>query len=307
MAQWEKFDHIFSFNKKYSYDSKTVDQIISNRRSLEGQLFADRLLGLLGIKGVTKVYPPKSNADLRSLVDHIVASELDIHHKQALIYYLLKDCRNALSAAADFASSCHLPEKYRLFIEGLWHMDRLDFRAAISYLAEPSLIPTFPDEILYALTLSKLPKHDDNLAITYYLAAAPPLATEKVQRAYFETLCRSNVTEAFYFSRRYDDLHRQAFFGQLVEFVLKTPAGQNRSRRAMELVGLPLDQDEAEWFEGTLLRGKASSLPGAKDTVMMRRLAIGQMGGLAPELESMGGKKVDGLNWDDLRESMRGV
>lgn len=51
MAQWEKFDHIFNFNKKYSYDSKTVDQIISNRRSLEGQLFADRLLGLLGIKG----------------------------------------------------------------------------------------------------------------------------------------------------------------------------------------------------------------------------------------------------------------
>lgn len=178
---------------------------------------------------------------------------------------------------------------------------------AVSYLAEPSLIPTFPDEILYALTLSKLPKHDDHLAITYYLAAAPPLATEKVQRAYFETLCRSNVTEAFYFSRRYDDLHRQAFFGQLVEFVLKTPAGQNRSWRAMELVGLPLDEDETEWFENTLLRGKASSLPGAKDTVMMRRLAIGQMGGLAPELESMGGKKVDGLNWDDLRQSMRGA
>lgn len=77
---------------------------------------------------VTKVYPPKSNADLRSLVDHIVASELDIHHKQALIYYLLKDCRNALGAAEDFASSCYLPEKYRLFIEGLWHMDHLDFR-----------------------------------------------------------------------------------------------------------------------------------------------------------------------------------
>jgi len=183
----------------------------------------------------------------------------------------------------------------------------LGSQSAISYLAEPSLIPTFPDEILYALTLTKLPKHDDNLTITYYLAAAPPLATEKVQRAYFETLCRSNVTEAFYFSRRYDDNNRQGLFGQLVEFVLKTPAGQHRSRRAMDLVGLPLDEDEAQWFEETLLRGNASSLPGAKDTVMMRRLAIGQMDGLAPELESMGGKKIDGLNWDDLRESMQGV
>jgi hypothetical protein len=180
-------------------------------------------------------------------------------------------------------------------------------QGAISYLAEPSLVPTFPDEILYALTLSQLPKHDDNLAITYYLAAAPPLATAKVQRAYFETLCRSSVTEAFYFTRKYDEHHRHAYFEQLLEFILRTPAGQCRSRRAMDLVGLPLDEDEAVWFEETLLRGKASSLPGAKDTVMMRRLAIGQMGGLAPELESMGGKKVDGLNWDDLRESMRGV
>lgn len=51
MAQWEDFSHIFSFNKKYSYDTKVVDQIISNRKALENQLFADRLLGLAGIKG----------------------------------------------------------------------------------------------------------------------------------------------------------------------------------------------------------------------------------------------------------------
>jgi hypothetical protein len=51
MAQWEDFSHIFSFNKKYSYDVKVVDQIISNRKALENQLFADRLLGLAGITG----------------------------------------------------------------------------------------------------------------------------------------------------------------------------------------------------------------------------------------------------------------
>lgn len=77
---------------------------------------------------VTKLYPPKTNADLRSLFDHIVSSELDIHHKQALIYYILRDCRSAPDAATQFASTCHLPEKYRLFIEGLWNMDRLEFR-----------------------------------------------------------------------------------------------------------------------------------------------------------------------------------
>ncbi|KAJ5198014.1 uncharacterized protein N7498_007131 [Penicillium cinerascens] len=305
MALWEDFDHIFSFNKKYHYDAKVIDQIVHNRKALENCLFADRLLGLLGIKGVTKVYPPKTNADLRSLFNHIVSSELDIHHKQALIYYILKDCRSAPDAADQFAQTCHLPQKYQLFIDGLWNMDRLEFRRALDYLADPSLIPTFPDEILYALTLSQLPKHDDSLAIAYYLTAAPPLATEKVQRAFFEVMCRSNVTEAFYFTRKYDEFHRRSFFEQLIEFVHKSGAGQTRSKRAMELVGLPLDEDEECWFEECLLQGNASSLPGAKDTVMMRRLAIGQMDGLGAELESLGGKKVDGLNWDDLRESMR--
>lgn len=113
------------------------------------------------------------------------------------------------------------------------------------------------------------------------------------------------MTEAFYFTRKYDEHHRHKFFEQLVGFVHKTGAGQTRSRRAMELVGLPLDEIEEEWFEETLLRGSASSFPGARDTVMMRRLAAGRLDGLGTELESLGGKKVDGLNWDDLRQSMR--
>lgn len=73
----------------------------------------------------------------------------------------------------------------------------------------------------------------------------------------------------------------------------------------MELVGLPLDNDEEVWFEEALLHGHASSFPGAKDTLMMRRLATGKMDELGPELQSLGGKRVDGLNWDDLRGSMR--
>lgn len=77
---------------------------------------------------MTKIYPPKSNADLRTLVQHITSSPLDIHHKQALIYYVLKDCRAAGDVAAQFARKCHLPEKYRLFIEGLWSLDRLELK-----------------------------------------------------------------------------------------------------------------------------------------------------------------------------------
>ena len=185
------------------------------------------------------------------------------------------------------------------------YLTKVRQQRAIEYLAEPSLIPTFPDEILYALTLSKLPKHESSLAIAYYHIAAPPLATEKVRKAFFETLCRSNLTEAFYFTRKCDGIHRRGYFIQLVTFVHSTPAGQTRSKRAMELVVLPLDKDEDAWFEETLLHGSASTFPGAKDTLLMRRLATGQMTGLPGELESLSGKKVDGLNWVDFRESMR--
>ena len=50
MAPWEDFDTIFYFNKNFAYDDKIIDQILSNRRALENQLFADRLFGLLGVQ-----------------------------------------------------------------------------------------------------------------------------------------------------------------------------------------------------------------------------------------------------------------
>ncbi|OJJ48686.1 hypothetical protein ASPZODRAFT_130795 [Penicilliopsis zonata CBS 506.65] len=305
MAPWEDFDSIFRFNKNFVYDGKIIEQILSNRRALENQLFVDRLLGLLGVKSVTKLYPPRSNADLRSLVQNIVSSSFPSHQKQAVIYYILKDCRAANDAAAQFANKCRLPEKYRLFIDGLWHLDKLEFRRALENLTEPSLIPTFPDEILYVLSLSQLPKHDDSLVLAYYLSASPPLASEKVRNAFFDTLCRSSISEAFYFTRSHGEAHRRSYLERLILFVHKTGGGPTRSRRAMELINLPLDSKEEQWFEEVLLHGNAKTLQGAKDTVIMRRLATGKMQELTTELESLGGKRIDGLNWDDLKQSMR--
>ncbi|KAF9891741.1 hypothetical protein FE257_003222 [Aspergillus nanangensis] len=306
MAPWDDFDTIFHFNKNFAYDGKLIEQILSNRRALENQLFADRLLGFAGVKGVTKLYPPRSNADLRTLVTQVVSSELDIHHKQALIYYILKDCRTAGDAASQFSRRCHLPEKYRLFIEGLWNLDRLEFRRAVEYLTEPSIIPTFPDEILYVLILPYLPKHDDSLVMAYYLTASPPLATEKVQKAFYATLCRASITEAFYFTRNHEESLRSRYLSQLIEFVHMTEAGPLRGQRAMELIGLPFDDQEEEWFEHTLLDGSAKPLHGAKDTVMMRRLAAGKLGNLSANLESLGGTKIDGsFSKDDVNTETR--
>ncbi|KAH8703240.1 nuclear pore complex assembly-domain-containing protein [Talaromyces proteolyticus] len=304
MASWESFEFTFQFEPNYAHDKKTLDRITANRRSLQNQLFIDRLLKLMGVKSVQEAYPPKTNHALRDLYEKVLASSFPDHQKQAVIYYLLRDCRGSNEALIQLTRECHLPEKYQLFIDGLWHLDRLEFRRALEYLTEPSLIPTFPDEILSVLTQQNLPKHDDSLAIAYYLTVSPPLASEKVQQSYFETLCRANITESFYFARKYDHDRRRQFLEQLVVFVHKTPAGQLRGSRAMELINLPFDELEESWFEECLLNGRAAALSGAKDTVLMRRLASGKMQDLPPSVESLGGRKIDGINWDDLRQSV---
>lgn len=137
--------------------------------------------------------------------------------------------------------------------------------------------------------------------MTYYLTVSPPLNSEKVRRSFFDILCRASVTESFYFSRKHGDNARREFFEQLVWSVLKSEAGKPRAERALELVGLPLDEEEESWLEDFLLTGKGSTLPGAKDTVLMRRLATGRSQNLPSEVESLSGRKVDGINWDDLR------
>ena len=45
-------------------------------------------------------------------------------------------------------------------------------------------------------------------------------------------------------------------------------------------------------------------LQGAKDTAMMRRVATGRLDNLGDELEALGGRRVEGLNWDDLKHNL---
>jgi hypothetical protein len=147
MSLWEEFDQTFHFNKDFAYDAKIADQIVANRRALDNQLFVDRLLSLLGVNAgsyfsapkwieaqsthnnpVQRLYPSRSNSDLRNLYKQIVSSHAPSHHKQAIVYYILKDCRVGSDASMLFARKCHLPEKYKLFIDGLWQLDRLELR-----------------------------------------------------------------------------------------------------------------------------------------------------------------------------------
>ncbi|WEW60128.1 hypothetical protein PRK78_005613 [Emydomyces testavorans] len=167
---------------------------------------------------------------------------------------------------------------------------RNNFQRALEYLTEPSLIPTFPDEILYVL--STVPKQDHSLAVAYYIAVSPPLASREVLEAYFAVLCRTGITTAFYFTRKQPDETRRELLNQLIFSVLSTKSGETRAENAMSLVNLPFNDTEVMWFEECLLSGKAKHLPGAADTAMMRRVAMGRLDNLG-KLESLGGRKIE--------------
>ena len=49
MDELDQFDSVFGSDPSLAYNNQTVDHILRNRRSLENELFFDRLLNALGV------------------------------------------------------------------------------------------------------------------------------------------------------------------------------------------------------------------------------------------------------------------
>jgi hypothetical protein len=118
-------------------------------------------------------------------------------------------------------------------------------------------------------------------------------------------MCTASLTEAFYFSRSQGPSRHQQLFDQLIHSVLASHAGDARGSRALELIALPLSEEEETWFEEYLVEGKGQALPGARDTVMMRKVATGRIGEAVEFGRKMTGRKFDGVNWASLREGLQ--
>lgn len=77
-----------------------------------------------------KLYPPKTNGELRNLHKAVVESAGEDHHKLSVIFYILLDF-DAPTGRRDYSTaferSSFLPEKYQIYMKGLWHMDQLEF------------------------------------------------------------------------------------------------------------------------------------------------------------------------------------
>jgi Nuclear pore complex assembly len=248
------------------------------------------------------LYPPKTNQDLRKLFETVVNATPADHQKQALVYYILKDCKPIADYAENFARRVWLPRKYKLLISGLHLLDHSQPKQALELLTDPSLTPTFPDEILY--TLLQNPKLDNSLAIAYYFTVSPPLEDAKTLDAYFSLLCKTSIVQAYHFSQMRAKPERKRLFEQLVLAAL-SPAGDNRASRALNLISLPFVDEEAAWFEDFLLEGNGASLLGAKDSVVMRRIAIGKDYTDIQALHRFRGQKIDGVNWGDITANLQ--
>lgn len=122
---------------------------------------------------------------------------------------------------------------------------------------------------------------------------------------FFQVLCRSSITEAFYFSREQSEFTHRHLFEKLIDFVLGNSSGNSQGKRSVELISLPFDDVENLWFDEYLEEGKGRKLPGANDTIIMRGLAKGDPTFLVDHAQSVNGRKVDGVNWATFRESLK--
>ncbi|OCK86188.1 hypothetical protein K432DRAFT_341784 [Lepidopterella palustris CBS 459.81] len=304
MIDITEFNQVFTIPPDHGYGERLYNEISRNRRILE-KLFFDRLVEVLKVN-TANLYPPRTMQDLRDLHYRIVDSEIALHNKHCLLFYLLKDLspstHTETELAAAFAHAVHLPAKLWTFLEGLWALDRLQFQTATDYLTHPSLIPTFPDDILDTL-LKHAKEEDARLALAYYHTVSPPLKSVEVRDRFFKYLADINVTEAFYWARARSGEEHRHLLELLIQQTLHSFAGEKRAARGVELVDLPLSEEEEEWFEAYLIEGRGRLLHGARDTVMMRRIATGRLKEAVRD-GGVKGRKYDDVSWEVVKDGI---
>jgi hypothetical protein len=125
---------------------------------------------------------------------------------------------------------------------------------------------------------------------------------------YFSYLCGLSLASALTFLRAQSPTQHSLLLQTLINSALTGHPGAQRATRGVELLELPLTEEEESWFEQYLLEGEGAKLHGARDTVMMRRIALGRVGEAEEVGRQLSGRKVDDVSWDDVKVGLkRGV
>jgi len=321
MLDVEDLDAVF---QGLHYSDGLVQQIQEYQHALGGRTFFERLLELLRITG-KKIYPPKNAQQLQELHTRIVSANTTLHNKHCLIFYLLKDLsplqHSDTELSEAFARDVHLEKRFETFIKGLWALDRMEFATAVGHLTDPSIIPTFPDEIMHTLLKGRDRLHgmgmqkrgeDDILPLAYYNCVKPPLEKDKIRDEFAQYLAGRNVTETYWWIHTRPEYEHKALLELLIEQTLERNAWSNspddddypRSEKAVELVSLPFTEAEEEHIERFLTEGKGRTYQGAQDTVLIRRIATGRLTRALGET-NLRGRRITGLNWETLKDGVK--
>lgn len=169
---------------------------------------------------------------------------------------------------------------------------------ALEHVTHPSLIPDFADEIL--ITFAKhCPPGDHSLPLSYYHTVQPILKSQEAIELLFDAMAQTSVTEALIYSRSHPESAREQLLQRLIASVLDSKPSEETANRASELVSLPLQPVEEEWFEDFLSQGSGKKLKHSKDTLLMRKLATGRYSEAMQE-------KSTGTRWAVVLEGLRG-
>lgn len=139
--------------------------------------------------------------------------------------------------------------------------------------------------------------------MAYYNTVAPPLSSQDTRRAYFAIVCQQSITSAYNLAQKQEECSHRALLEDLIFRVLSSPA-KNKAEAALQLINLPLSDVEETWFDDCLLKGRASHLSGAQDTVMMRRVALGRMQRDGGDMTKLSGQKIEGASWNDVKRNL---
>jgi hypothetical protein len=169
----------------------------------------------------------------------------------------------------------------------------------MEYLTQPCLIPIFSEEILSALL-----DHKSDLALIYYHSVAPSLINAELLQKFFSKLCKSSITEAYYFLRKQPDSQRRSLFEKLVDTAVGQ--GSDRPAKAVELVELPLDEDEEQWLEEYLLVGEGRKIRSASDIALMRKLTMGELQEPAEfaQANKVSNRSINDVTWGNVMNGL---
>lgn len=138
-----------------------------------------------------------------------------------------------------------------------------------------------------------------SLALAYYHTVQPTLASSTALEALFSAIAKTSATEAFYFARAQPEHTQRHMFERLIALVLNASTRDTIADRSIELINLPMSQDEEAWFNEYLLYGEGRSIKRAKDTVIMRRIGTGKFTD-SISLDGMNARSIGGLDWATL-------